>query len=250
MASRARHRTSKTRANGANAADSEDDAADLTARVQEYAAILGEAQKALDNKKAELARSKLLSTEPKLRGWEYAYLLSKSKGNKVQWTLPHASAEVEGRVACMTFTASGKRLILGRQSTEGASGSVSVWDFVNDKMFPLESLGGSHITAVARSRDGKTIAAAGSRGRVVVWDAAIGKIVQQYAGHNPDPKVPLSSEKFLTVRSLDYSPDGKQIVSSAGPNAGVKCTNALQIWSVETGKTLMTIKGDHQAGKN
>jgi WD40 repeat protein len=226
------------------------DTKNLIVRQQKYSTVLGEAQQALDDEKPDLARKKLLSTDPPLRGWEFEYLLSKSKGNKVQWTLPHASGEAEGRVSCMTFTASGKRLILGRQSTEGASGSVSVWDFVNDKIVPLESLGGSHITAVARSRDGKTIAAAGGRGKIVVWDAATGKVVQQYSGHNPDPKVPLSSKEFLTVRSLDFSPDGKQIVSSAGPIAGVKCTNALQIWSVETGKTLMTIKGEHQAGKN
>jgi len=226
-----------------------DDAANLLANVEKYAAVLGEAQKALDNKRPEMARSKLLSTDPKLRGWEFEFLVSKSKGNKVEWTHPR-SGEVQGRVSCMTFTASGERLILGRQSTEGASGSVSVWDFVNDKIVPLESLGGSHITAVARSRDGRTIAAAGSRGKVVVWDAETGKVVRQYTGHNPDPKVPLSSKEFLTVRSLDYSPDGKQIVSSAGPNAGVKCTNALKVWSVETGKTLMTIEGDHQAGEN
>lgn len=231
-------------------ADSEEDAANSAARFQKYSAILREAHEALDNRKPEIAQSKLVSTDPELRGWEYEYLLSKSTGNKVLWTRPNVSGAVEGRVSCMTFTASGKRLILGRHSTEDASGSVSVWDFVNDKIVPCEDLAGLHINAVARSRDGKTIAAAGHQGNVVVWDAETGKVVKEYTGHNPDPNTPLSSRKFLTVRSLDYSPDGKQIVSSAGPNAGVKCTNALQIWSVETGKTLMTIEGEHQAGQN
>jgi len=223
--------------------------ADLKTQLNEYVAILKEVHEALNAKNSEKARSRLLATNPALRGWEYHYLLTKSEGNQTQWDLTNKDGEVEGRVSSLAFTASGERLILGRHSTEGASGTISIWDFLSDKIVPLERLDGSHFTEVAASPDGKTIAATGHNGKVIVWDAVTGKVLQQHLGHNPDPKVAFSSKEYLTGGSLAYSPDGKLIFSSAVPKAGVASPHVLKVWSVESGKTLLTIEGKHQTGE-
>ena len=222
-----------------------DDAADLTAQVQKYAAILGEAQEALDNKKPEMARSKLLSTDPKLRGWEFEYLLRKSKEERVRRGLP---GKLEGRVSRMKF-ADNERVVLARRSSECESGEVSIWDIFNEKVTPLDFPPGYYI-ALAVSRDGNLIAAAGRTGKVTVWDLEKGKIVQQYSGHNPDPEITSTSREFLRVRSLAFSPDGKRIVSSAAGASGVRKVHALKVWSIETGKDLITIAGEHQGEKS
>ncbi len=221
-----------------------DDAAELLAKVQKYAAILGEAQAALDNKKPEMARSRLLSTDPKLRGWEFEHLLRKSKEERVRWGLP---GKLEGRVSQVKF-ADNERVVLARRGSEVESGEVSIWDFVNEKVTPLDFPLGYYV-ALAVSRDGNLIAAAGRTGKVTVWDVEKGKIVQQYSGHNPDPKITSTSKEFLRVGSLDFSPDGKRMVSGAVGVAGITKTHALKVWSIETGKDLITVAGEHQEGK-
>ena len=221
-----------------------DDAADLLANVEKYAAILGEAQKALGNEKPEMARRKLLSTDPKLRGWEFEYLLSKSKEERLRWGLP---GKLEGRVSRMKF-ADNERVVLARHSSESEAGEVSIWDFANEKVTPLDFPPGYYV-ALAVSRDGNLIAAAGRTGKVTVWNVEKGEIVQQYSGHNPDPKITSTSREFLRVGSLDFSPDGKRIVSTAVGAAGIEKVHAFKVWSIETGQDLITIAGQHQEEK-
>ena len=221
-----------------------DDAADLLANVEKYAAILGEAQKALGNEKPEMARRKLLSTDPKLRGWEFEYLLRKSKEERLRWGLP---GKLEGRVSRMKF-ADNERVVLARHSSESEAGEVSIWDFANEKVTPLDFPPGYYV-ALAVSRDGNLIAAAGRTGKVTVWNVEKGEIVQQYSGHNPDPKITSTSREFLRVGTLDFSPDGKRIVSTAVGAAGIEKVHAFKVWSIETGQDLITIAGQHQEEK-
>jgi WD40 repeat protein len=191
-----------------------------------------------------MARSKLLSTDPKLRGWEFEYLLSKSKEERLRWGLP---GKLEGRVSRMKF-ADNERVVLARHSSESEAGEVSIWDFANEKVTPLDFPPGYYV-ALAVSRDGNLIAAAGRTGKVTVWNVEKGEIVQRYSGHNPDPKITSTSREFLRVGTLDFSPDGKRIVSTAVGAPGIEKVHAFKVWSIETGQDLITIAGQHQEEK-
>src|SRR5262245_60223192 len=82
------------------------------------------------------------------------------------------------------------------------------------------------VFSLAFSPDGKLLAT-GHTGnadvQIKLWDAASGKLIRVMEGHKE------------LVRSVKFSPDGKLLVSGGGHNE-------IKIWSVNTGKLLVTIK--------
>ena len=209
--------------------------------IPTYSSRIKSAHKELKAGNTKDARKTLALTSTRLRGWEHAYLLNlaaqlEKKANKSRYTLDGDGAVVE----TVAFTPDGRRLIVG--STRK---NVAVWDFVNGKSSRLVGHAAA-ARAVAVSPDGKTYATGGWDGKVFVWDAAKRKKLLEYRGHNL-PNTPPGDSQTTTVRSVRFSPDGKQIVSVAFGNSPfvlrLKCE--VKVWSVATGKTLLTLKGEH-----
>jgi WD40 repeat protein len=78
-------------------------------------------------------------------------------------------------------------------------------------------LPGAPVTALAFSKDGKSVATGGIDG-VPIWDAAVGK--ERCA----------CGEKWARVRGLAFSPDGATLASADG--------NAVRLWDAVSGKEI------------
>ena len=86
---------------------------------------------------------------------------------------------------------------------------------------------GAPLGSVAFSADGKTIAAGGTDGTLILLDAATGKRRQ------------LRAEDGVGARAI-FSPDGAQIATSDG-------LEAVRLWSVQAG-TSIRLPGEHTGG--
>jgi eukaryotic-like serine/threonine-protein kinase len=80
-----------------------------------------------------------------------------------------------------------------------------------------------NVTAVAYSRDGQLVATAGRDGVVKLWDAVTGAARGQLAPTHPYP-----------VFSVAFSPDGRRLVTGAGPEGGGE--GEARLWDVATGQ--------------
>jgi WD40 repeat protein len=102
----------------------------------------------------------------------------------------------------------------------------------------LTTKGGEHITQVAFSPDGGTLAASDFSGKVVLWDLATLK-----------EKTTLKHSR--SVRSVSFSPNGKSLAAGSlvmlPPNAATpyeKPVSATFIWDVATQKEIARFEGD------
>jgi WD40 repeat protein len=81
-----------------------------------------------------------------------------------------------------------------------------------------------HLSSVAYSPDGRTLASSSHDGAVKIWDAATGREVRTLRGH------------MGTVTGVAYSRDGRAL-ASAGWDQTVK------LWDAATGQEIRTLKG-------
>jgi WD40 repeat protein len=85
-------------------------------------------------------------------------------------------AKLPGRIFSAEYSADGSRIVAG--SSKEGEGMVRVYEEGNAKMlWELKVSGG--IFACAFSHDGKTVAAGGFLGKVLLLDAASGKILKE-----------------------------------------------------------------------
>ncbi|HTT65756.1 MAG TPA: c-type cytochrome domain-containing protein [Bryobacteraceae bacterium] len=173
-------------------------------------------------------------------------------------------AKVSPLISSLAYRPDGKMLALGTfqevRLVDPATGTVIA-------TLPGEA---EDVRAVAFSRDGKLLAAAGGlparSGQVLVWDVAKRAVLRTITGHTdciyavefaPDGMslATASYDKLIklwdvasgketrtlkdhidAVYALAYTPDGKRLVS-ASADRGVK------IWDVESGERLYTLSG-------
>ncbi len=108
-----------------------------------------------------------------------------------------------------------------------ATGGKVLWDIVS-----LEDL--SYLYGLAWSPDGSRIVSCGtkptvlfaSNGGVRIWDAATGRLVLTYTGH----------DQSADLRAVAWSPNGKYIASGGSDNT-------IQVWDAATGIHLLTYQG-------
>lgn len=212
-----------------------------------YASRIDAAHQALQRGDSKEVREKLALTNPELRGWEHDYLLSQSmqigkEGHKSKQTFEGDGSWVESAA----FTPDGRRLVVGTRNSK----VVKVWDFIKNTSMDLKGHEGP-AGIVAASPDGKKFATGGWDGKVFIWDAATGKKLVEYRGHNL-PNTPPGDSQTTTLRSICFSPDSKQVVSVAfGNNPYVSHLNCeVKIWSAETVKTLITLEGQHTKSRD
>jgi hypothetical protein len=85
------------------------------------------------------------------------------------------------------------------------------------------------LTSFAFSPDQKFIASGSGNGTVQLWDAATGKILWRADAHKD------------SVTAVEFSPDGKRIVSAASPKEG---DDEIKILRVEDGQVIKKLEGE------
>jgi WD40 repeat protein/predicted Ser/Thr protein kinase len=107
----------------------------------------------------------------------------------------------------------------------GAVGTgIRIWDIKRGEL--VRTIGGRNatITALAFSRDGTRIASSAADNVIRVWDFETG---------NPTSSMQLAD----AVGSLDFSPDGRHLVSASGSG-----DPTIQVWDVVTGKPTVAMR--------
>lgn len=132
-------------------------------------------------------------------------------------------------ISSLAISPDGKILAVGIAN----DGSVRLWAVENirpeyevtifpahgDKVFSPDVLG------VAFSPDGKLVASCGFDGKVIVWDAATGKMIKKFDVQD-------------SVFEVAFSPDGKSLI------AGLSVKEEFMVWDTSTWEVLNTFEGD------
>jgi Tol biopolymer transport system component len=128
-----------------------------------------------------------------------------ANGNRIR-DLPSSNGEsVRGE-----WSPDGKRIAVGYED-----GTAKIWDAATgQELVKMAAANGVWIWHVTWSPDGTRVASADANGVIEVWDAATGTEVMNYQAPN-------------TVFSLDWSPDGKYLIS-AGASARPLITRVWQ----------------------
>jgi len=128
----------------------------------------------------------------------------------------------EGAVNEIRFRPDGSQVL-----TAGDDGKIHLWDSETGQEATTPLHAGSSVVFAVFSRDGRRIAAASRDGLAHIWE--VGQLLS-----SPRPQ----GQSFLTLpvgasdalRWIDFSPDGRQLVTASG--------KAARLWDTTTGKPL------------
>ncbi len=158
----------------------------------------------------------------------------------------HKLTGYQGQNAAMNFN--GQQQGLGAsiafapdgQTIAGTAGAmVRLWSVETGKEIrPIEEGHATGVSSVAVSPDGKWLASLGDDLKLLMWDAATGKVVRQCDNPAEDANNPNALVNLLGVASgglaLQFAPDGKTL-------AGALHDGSVQLWDATSGKTLRKI---------
>ena len=195
-----------------------------------------------------LAGDLLGKCEPRLRGWEWDYLMRLRDGDRPPL------ADHKAGLWRAVFSPDGQLV-----ATASIDGTVKIWDAATGRMLrtfrghagpigrlpellptipalSLPQLPRPPVMCLAFSPDGRRIASGSfspnleklreSRGVVKVWDVATLDEVVTF------------QEQFGVVLSLAFSPDGRRIASSS-----INADNSFTVWNADTGKVIQNVHG-------
>jgi WD40 repeat protein len=141
----------------------------------------------------------------------------------------------DATIGCVAFSPDGRQIL-----SASLDGSAVRWDLDGQELSRLKVDG--YWTSMAFSPDGKLLLVGADDGTLQLWDFAAGSMLRTFSGHS------------ATVRSVNFSADGRYAVSAGGifydgPPADlgigeerpaevqrVDCT--VRIWDVQTGREL------------
>jgi hypothetical protein len=125
-------------------------------------------------------------------------------------------------VTSIAFSPDGKRV-----ATAGIDCNIRIWDVPTLNPGPnIDNVCSNSVFSVVFSPDGKFVLSGDwNDGMIKVWELATGVLIRTIAAH--------SDSSFFGVRSLEFSRDGKFLVS--GGDASTR------IWDYETGEEVATL---------
>jgi Tfp pilus assembly protein PilF len=121
----------------------------------------------------------------------------------------------------------------GRYVVSGGDGTLRLWDLQNGMLvrtIPADAT--AHVTSIAISPDGRSVASAGFDGTANTWFIPAGTVLRSFA-HSP---------AHGSVLSVAFSPDGRRVVT-AGTDGVIK------VWDATVGTVTSTIEA-HTAPVN
>lgn len=106
------------------------------------------------------------------------------------------------RILSMSFAPDGRTLLSGDASMNSKE-AIKIWDVPSGRLRLNANVLSSHVSATAFSPDGSLFVTSGSNPNLILWDARTGQQLRV-----------IPSGHAIDVRSLLWSPDGKQLVST------------------------------------
>jgi RNA polymerase sigma factor (sigma-70 family) len=116
--------------------------------------------------------------------------------------------------------------------------SLTAADETNLTTYPIDVDSGRHVRQLERSGyyygfvlspDGRTLAAGGQDGAVLLWDAATGNLIRSLT----------AGQKFVTA--VAFSPDGRTLAWSEADPVGASAP--IRVWDLVTGKEVCRLRG-------
>jgi WD40 repeat protein len=130
------------------------------------------------------------------------------------------SLEHTARVTSVAYSRDGKRIVACK---DGAV--VKVWDATTWKEIPIDPIPADDFSRMAYSDDGRSIAVMGKGGRLLLCDAATGRVRYALRGH------------VGTVWAAPaFSPDGKLLATGS-------FDRTVRLWDVGAGRGLVALRG-------
>ena len=178
-----------------------------------HASRIDAALRLVKNGQLARARDVLLTTDPKLRNWEYSYVMRQTM--KLQVDAGGHDKDIES----VAFSPDGREVV-----TASSDGSLKVWDSHAGRLIHTLKGHSDRVCSVAYSADGKSIFSGCWDGSIKIWDTGTGKETKSIAAHAG------------SVWSLSATRDGKWVVSGSADKT-------VKVWDAATWKLRHELLG-------